>query len=208
MITEGAMQPPRLVVVTGGPGAGKTALLEIVRRHFCKHVALLPESASILFTGGFPRHATFEGRRSAQRAIFRVQRELERMCAEERAGTVALCDRGTIDGVAYWPGDVADLWGELGTTHARELARYSAVIHLRSPAQENGYHRNGVRVETAAEALEIDERILAAWSAHPRRHVIESTRNFLEKVHRAVAILRDELPACCDHARSGSEVTP
>jgi dephospho-CoA kinase len=43
----------RRVVLTGGPGAGKTAVLELIRQDFCKHVKVLPESASILFGGDF-----------------------------------------------------------------------------------------------------------------------------------------------------------
>ena len=43
------------VVLTGGPGAGKTAVLEFIRKVLCQHVAILPEAASILFGGGFWR---------------------------------------------------------------------------------------------------------------------------------------------------------
>lgn len=35
----------RRVVLTGGPGAGKTAVLELIRRSFCEHVKVLPEAA-------------------------------------------------------------------------------------------------------------------------------------------------------------------
>lgn len=42
------------IVLTGGPGAGKTALLELIRQSFCAHVKVLPEAASIIFGGGFP----------------------------------------------------------------------------------------------------------------------------------------------------------
>ena len=45
----------RRVVLTGGPGAGKTALLELIRQSFCAHVRVLPEAASVVFGGGFPR---------------------------------------------------------------------------------------------------------------------------------------------------------
>ena len=65
------------IVLTGGPGAGKTAVLELVRQQFCAHVQVLPEAAGIVFGGGFPRTGSLEWRRSAQRAIFFVQRELE-----------------------------------------------------------------------------------------------------------------------------------
>jgi hypothetical protein len=40
----------RRVVLTGGRGAGKTAVLELVRQHLCRHVDVLAESASILFS--------------------------------------------------------------------------------------------------------------------------------------------------------------
>ena len=105
------------------------------------------------------------------------------MAVEERQAAVVLCDRGTLDGLAYWAGSAESYWADLGTTHAAELARYAAVIHLRTPPAANGYdHSNPVRTESAAEAAAIDERILAAWSGHPRRFVVESTRDFLQKL--------------------------
>ncbi len=39
----------RRIVLTGGPGAGKTALLELIRQSFCEHVTVLPEAASVIF---------------------------------------------------------------------------------------------------------------------------------------------------------------
>lgn len=129
---------PRLVVLTGGPGAGKTAVLEIVKRNFCEHVQVLPEAASIVFGGGFPRESSLAWRRAAQRAICRVQRELERGALEARSAAVVLCDRGTVDSLAYWPLDDSSFWPEVGSTLETELARYAAVIHLRTPAADGG----------------------------------------------------------------------
>ena len=67
----------RRVVITGGPGAGKTASLEVARRTLCEHVGFARESASIVFGGGFPREHREAAACAAQRAIFHVQRELE-----------------------------------------------------------------------------------------------------------------------------------
>jgi hypothetical protein len=146
--------------LTGGPGAGKTAVLELVRQSFCQHIKVLPETASILLGGGFPH-------------------------------------RGTVDGTAYRPGP-GELWAEVGTSLDEELARYDAVLHLRTPSVGSGYdHSNPVRVESAAEAARIDERILRAWERHPRRYVVETATDFLEKAHRALEVLRGELPPCC-----------
>jgi hypothetical protein len=186
------------VVLTGGPGAGKTAVLEVIRRHFCSHVKVLPEAASILFSGGFPRRRTDAGRRGAQRAIFHVQRELERSALEEGDAAIVLCDRGTVDGLAYWPDGPATFWSDVGSNHAEELARYACVLHLRTPADGNGYdHSNPVRIENAHEAAQIDARILDAWRAHPHRHLVESTNDFIEKVRASLDLLRHELPMCC-----------
>ena len=193
------------IVLTGGPGAGKTAVLELVRQYFCEHLKVLPESASILFGGGFPRVSEEGGRRAAQRAIFYVQRELERAADESGEPAIVLCDRGTVDGEAYWPGPGA-LWPEVGSKREDELRRYDAVIHLRTPSADSGYnHSNPVRVESAAEAARVDERILRAWEGHSRRNIVESASDFLEKAHRAVDILRQELPQCCQEHLLPSE---
>lgn len=188
----------RRVVLTGGPGAGKTAALEVIRRLYAPHVAVLPESASIVFGGGFPRRATAVGVRCAQIAIYRVQEQLERLAVEEPTGALTLCDRGMLDGLAYWPGGPEGMLAEVGRDRTSLLARYDLVIHLRTPSDGDGYgHSNPLRVEDAAEAHRIDERILANWEGHPRRVVVDSTHDFRVKLDRVLALVRDELPAAC-----------
>jgi len=61
----------RRIVLTGGPGAGKTAVLALVKQSLCQHLRVLPEAAGILFGGGFPRSDGLDARRAAQRAILR-----------------------------------------------------------------------------------------------------------------------------------------
>ena len=192
-----ATHQPRRVVLTGGPGGGKTAVLELIRQSFCEHVKVLPEAAGVVFGGGFPRHDDLACKRAAQRAIYYVQRELE-AAAESHNATIVLCDRGTLDGLAYWPGSVDDFWSSLGTSALEQLARYDAVIHLRTPRLEDGYNQqNPLRTESAAAAAEIDARILRVWEAHPRRFVVEPAAAFLDKAARVLALLRAEMPACC-----------
>jgi len=188
---------PRLVVITGGPGAGKTALLEVVQRELCEHVVVLPEAASILWKGGFPRRDSLPSRRSAQRAIARLQLELQRMTIEDNNAALILCDRGTLDGLAYWPGAPAEYLVELGFSREDELARYAAVIQLRPPPIEHGYQRTAVRIETADDAAAIDERITQAWKGHPHHYIVESDPNFLLKLQRAIDLVRAQLPPCC-----------
>jgi predicted ATPase len=184
------------IVLTGGPGAGKTAVLELVRQSLCRHVTVLPEAAGIVFGGGFPRRDTPGVKHAVQRAIYYVQRELEAAADAEGAGIV-LCDRGCVDGAAYWIGS-GDFWSAVGTTRQETLARYDTVVHLRVPNAENGYGKqNPLRVESVDQALAIDDRILQAWDGHPHRYIVEATTDFMAKARRAVEILRAELPECC-----------
>lgn len=188
--------PTRRIVLTGGPGAGKTAILELIRMAFCRHVHILPEAAGVIFGGGFPRSRDPVKLRAAQRAIYRVQHELETTTLGSNLAVV-LCDRGTIDGLAYWPGP-ADYWDEVGTTPEAEFARYDQVIHLRTPTSDGGYnHRNPLRIETADEARAIDDRIAEIWSSHPYRFEVPPHDDFLEKARDVMALLREEVPECC-----------
>jgi predicted ATPase len=188
----------RRVVLTGGPGAGKTAVLELIRLFFCTHLKTLKESAGIVFGGGFPRGETVVLRQAAQKAIYHVQRELE-FTADAENAAIVLCDRGTVDSAAYWVGP-GDVWSSVGTSHSGELRRYHSVIHLRTPTAPDAYGReNPLRIESLEEAAAIDARIAEAWSAHPRKFVVEATPDFLTKATRTLAILRDELPECCRH---------
>lgn len=186
----------RRIVLTGGPGAGKTAVLELIRLFFCVHVKTLRESAGIVFGGGFPRDHRWELRQAGQRAIYHVQRALEATAEIENAAVV-LCDRGTVDGAAYWEGP-GTFWSAVGSSLEQELARYHAVIHLRTPSSPEEYSRdNPLRIESLQEAAATDARIAASWEAHPRRYVVDASSDFLTKAARALEILRDEVPPCC-----------
>jgi predicted ATPase len=192
------LAPARLIVVTGGPGAGKTAVLETVRRHFSSTVRVVPEAAGMLFEGGFPSRADSVGRAAAQRAIFRVQRELEDLAlADDHAPTI-LCDRGSLDALAYWPYDQASFYAQLGTSAELERARYATVIHLRTPSFAQGYNLgNTMRIETPEQAAELDRSIERAWAGHPHRHFIDCQEDFLLKLTLCVRLLREEIAGRC-----------
>ncbi len=186
----------RRVVLTGGPGAGKSAVLELAKLFFCTHVQTLPEAAGIVFGGRFPRNGRPRIRQAAQQAIFHVQHALE-ATIEPASAAVVLCDRGTPDGSAYWLGD-GTLWQAVGSTREAELARYYAVIHLKTPSDVSDYNLdNPLRTETHDEARAIDARIAQAWSGHPRSFVVPATDDFLGKAAKALALLRELVPECC-----------
>jgi len=191
--------PTGMIVITGGPGAGKTALLEVLRKDLCEHIAILPEAASILFGGGFWRLDSVTAKRSAQKAIYHIQNEMQNIVRNEKRWALGLCDRGTLDGMAYWPEDGSvGYCQELSTSVEAEFSKYSAVIHLTTPDLLNGYNfQNPIRIETAEEAMRIDQKIHNVWKNHPHYTRIDSTSNFIEKVHKATLLIHSFLPECC-----------
>ena len=122
------------------------------------------------------------------RAIFHVQRDLERLVVERQEVAVALCDRGTRDGLACWPGPVEAYWSETGARADEELGRYSAGIQLATPDGDAGYDRvNPLRVESADEARE--SIALSPWPGTGTLAGSGSrTRDFIEKALRALGI--------------------
>lgn len=187
-----------LIVLTGGPGAGKTAVLEFVRKVLCEHVVVFPEAASILFHGGFWRLDSETAKRAAQRAIYHVQNEMQTLVLEEKRWALGLCDRGTLDGLAYWPDGQLDFYKNLETNRPKEYAKYRAVIHLRSPSLAEGYnYQNPMRTETPEAAALIDQKIHQVWKDHPNYHVIESQADFVHKMNLALQCLRSYIPLCC-----------
>ncbi|KYG69628.1 hypothetical protein AZI87_01550 [Bdellovibrio bacteriovorus] len=181
----------------------------MIKKMLCEHVAILPESASIIFGGGFWRLETPTGKAAAQKAIFHIQRDMEELVLNEKKWALGLCDRGTLDGVAYWPSEEETFWSTLRTSKDIEYSRYQAVIHLRAPSETHGYnHQNPLRIETALQAQSIDEKIHRIWSGHPKYHQVESSANFMEKANRAIQLISQELPECCkkglvEFARAG-----
>jgi len=188
----------QLIVITGGPGAGKTAVLEIMRKILCEHVTVFPEAASILFGGGFWRLTSDSALRAQQRAIFHIQHEMQNLVVSEKRWVLGLCDRGTLDGMAYWPGDAKNFCTELNTTIEKEYTRYSAVIHLSTPSLEMGYnYQNPIRTESVEEAVKIDKKIHEVWKNHPHYFQIRSAHDFIAKVYKSYSLIKDYLPECC-----------
>jgi predicted ATPase len=182
----------RRIELTGGPGGGKTTAADLFRREMADHVVLVPESATLLFSGGFPRSENPLALRAAQSAIFHVQRNLEIAQSALFPDRILMCDRGTVDGAAYWPGPADEFFAEFHTTLDAEIARYDAVIFFESAAVggdsiEGGNH---VRNESRHQAIELNERLKALWALHPRFVLVPHHHSFIEKLESGLTILK------------------
>jgi len=181
------------IVLTGGPGGGKTTAADLFRREIGDRVVVVPETATMLFTGGFPRVGEPDARAATQRAIFHAQVALEDVQGALYPGRVLLCDRGTIDGAAFWPAEAPEGFFEtMETTLESELGRYDAVIFFESAAVgdisiEGG---NPARTESNEQARELDMRLRELWSKHPNFHFIPHSTSFFAKLRGGLEQLK------------------
>ena len=181
---------PQKIVFTGGPSAGKTTLIKTLVKSFHPELCTVPETASILYQGGFHRSSVPAERIHVQRAIYFVQKESEAIVALQNPKAHLLCDRGTLDGLAYWPKEGGSFYEQFNTNLEQELQNYQWVLHLDSACAQGYDSSNPIRLESPAEAQQLNQRILEVWSQHPQRFVIKATQDFIKKARLVQAIVR------------------
>jgi len=192
------------VVLTGGPCAGKTSCLRAIREHFGEQVVTVPEAATLLLGSGLPspdhervRHLAEEWVRSFQGAILSLQQTLEETCgrlAVSCRARLVVCDRGLLDGAAYWPGGREAFLCHFGLPVEDCFARYRMVLHLQSLAEAHphlyGAANNASRYECVTDALRVEQLVRAAWQGHPGLIVVAAEGEPHVKIERILEYIR------------------
>lgn len=195
--------PVYRIVISGGPCGGKTtAMAEISERLRGRGfgVYVVPEAATLLFTGG----CTFVDQTPEQISVFqasllRTQMALEdnfyRIASAASKPSVLLCDRGLMDGRAYmstaaWSDMLADNgWDPV----CLRDERYDLVIHMITAADGATAHyqlaNNVARSESVSEAVTVDRRTQEAWVGHPQLRIIDNRTGFREKINRVFRVI-------------------
>lgn len=185
----------RRIVLTGGPGAGKTTAADLFRRELGEQVVIVPEAATLLFSGGFPRVNSPFAQKAAQKAIYYVQTNLEDVQTAAFPNRILLCDRGTVDSAAFWPDDgnsKNDFFKDLGLTYEEELNRYDAVLFFESAAIGNISIEGGnpTRIESVSQAIALDKKLYNVWSKHSQFIFIPHEASFFNKLNNALVALK------------------
>jgi len=188
------------VVLTGGPCAGKTRCLHAIRARFGDRVVTVPETATLLLDSGFPPPGheripcpVYEWIPAFQTAILSIQQQVEesfeRLARSCRVRLI-VCDRGVLDGAAYWLGGREAFLQHFGLALEDCFARYRSVVHLQSLAESHpelyGTEGNASRFEGLADALGVERAVRAAWDGHPGLTVIAGEMDPQAKIGRVL----------------------
>lgn len=189
------------IVLTGGPAAGKTTLVSRILKEFKQDdgwkVITIPESATDLISGfGIKPFGNCVSMLEFQDFVIADQLHKERLALKAAEmvpehNVLIVYDRALLDDKAYITDAEFDqvIARFDGRTVESVLANYDAVIHLVTCAKgaEFAYNLgNDARTETLEHAIEMDDRTLRAWSAHPNLKIIDNTVDFEKKIQRAM----------------------
>lgn len=191
------VRPCCAIVLTGGPGGGKTALIRDLASDpaWRNRFLALPEAIAVAGQIGISLRE-----RLFQRLMVEVQAGLEDAVArslEPNDRRFILCHRGTLDPLAYWLDrgwPEKEFFAFTHTSQEEHYARYAAVIHLVTAADGAAEHYRrwpeAHRLETIEDAIRLDRLLERAWSGHPHYCRIDNTgRDWIAKAAIARATL-------------------
>lgn len=195
------------VVLTGGPCAGKTSVMERFNRMakavpklkviLAKEAATLLKHSNIDFMtcggGSVFQESIIDWQMNAEKAALIAAMQFTVMNPDYTV--IILCDRGIMDGEAYFdtPRDFERILNAKGLDRQMTYNRYDAVVCLRSAAigapQFYTTADGTPRDETPEEAANLDRKCCAAWREHPQYFEIDNTFDFYPKVDKAIATI-------------------
>ena len=192
------------IVLTGGPCAGKTTILNAIIDEFSKSKVLIaPEVATGIFEMGYPlagRDISYSEHwlEELQRTIIPLQKYLESQLVEvarENGQSLIVCDRGKMDPAAYLLGGQKELAERFQIEADPTFAEYEMIIHLESLATANPalYDQlkltNPHRRETLEQAEALEMRTREAWQGHPNWHFVSGKLSMEEKISEVINLL-------------------
>ena len=184
----------KMIVLTGGPCAGKTSSLSILKQKLeeIKHedgtnkfeVLILDEIASSLFSKG--ENPEKLGVQEFQKLVFETQINKENESIDEAkriesqdssTECIIICDRGLIDGAAYMDQEGYEtILDSHKLTRQEILDRYNLVIHLPSFATlDNDLYKNlkENRIEDKQQAENLDRKIYKLWGGDNNQNLVK-----------------------------------
>ena len=187
------------IVLTGGPCGGKTNSLSTIEQRLNElgyKVLIVPEAATEIINNAVKPWEQLISNKKFQSFLLEYQIAREKTylkIAKEMKHNkiVILFDRGTVDGKAYiTEEEFSEILREKELTEEELKSRYNAVIHLRTAAigAEEFYtlKNNKARSDSKQKAIDLDNKLVSAWTGHNNFKIIDNSTDFEEKIERVL----------------------
>ena len=192
------------IVLTGGPGSGKTSVKDGIIKHFTiqgYQVLFVSETASELINGGIKCFGNnCVSLIDFQEYVMKLQllKEDIYIDAANKLGkdVIVIFDRGTIDNFAYMNDDESSILIDRvlnDKTKSDLLNRYDAVIVLKSSKDFYTTENNKARSENVNDALELGNKTLNTWIGHKKLKIVGPKATMFDKINEVLNIINELL---------------
>lgn len=194
------------IVLTGGPGGGKTKVTEAIKEYLEKldyKVFIISETATEIINSGIkmfgenPIEPIEFQRLVIKLQLFKEQLVLDALENYGDCKKVIILDRALMDNKAYVTSEgFKILLEEFNLTEEDVCNRYDAILHLNTAAfLETGYTKenNKARSEDEFEAIIRDKNLYNAWKIHNNHYTIQPEIDFEVKKENVLQIIKQEL---------------
>lgn len=194
----------RRIVLTGGPGSGKTSVIEKIRQVFGGEgykVIVVPETATELMNNGITFKDGSISLLDFQELVMRLQLAKEEVVERniELSGSdkvIVIYDRGTIDNTAYInKKEFEEILTRLNhvKTFSELMNKYDLVINLVGREDFYTTDNNKARSESASEALKLGDTTLKCWLGHKLIKIVLPKDRIEDKYNEVLNIINESL---------------
>ena len=193
------------IVLTGGPGSGKTTVTQRVKKIFMEEgyrVIIVDETASFLINMGIcPFGDDALDMVDFQEIVLKAQlakeaiidRSLDLM---DDRNTIIIYDRGALDNRAYVnPEEFQEVLMRLNNvpTISQLMNKYDLVINLVSRSDFYSIKNNAARTEDVNTAMVLGDKTLSSWMGHNNIKIVLPKDHIEEKVAEVINIINRTL---------------
>lgn len=192
------------IVLTGGPGSGKTSVLEKIYQVYSSEgykVIIVPETATELMNNGITFKDGSISLVDFQEIVMRLQLAKEEVVDRtiELMGdskVIVIYDRGTIDNTAYInKEEFEEILARLNNvkSFADLMNKYDLVINLVGREDFYTTDNNKARSESASEALKLGDATLKCWLGHKKVKIVLPKDTIEEKTSEVLNTINELL---------------
>lgn len=192
------------IVLTGGPGSGKTSVLEHINKVYSGEgykVVIVSETATELMNSGITFKDGTISLLDFQELVMRLQlakeEVVDRMIVQSNnEKVIVIYDRGTTDNSTYINKDeFEEVLVRLNQvkSFADLMNKYDLVINLVGSKEFYTTENNKARSESASVALKLGDITLNSWLGHKNLKIVLPKEKIEEKINEVLNIINEIL---------------